>query len=243
MNPDIAISEAESVVMDILWRAHPASADEVIAALAGQQDWQEATIKTLLNRLLNKGAIKADKDGRRYLYSPLLQREQWLSQESESLLERLFGGRVAPLVPPELELANFELGAADLDKQFPTVDVAGTPPTLTLRAIIERLEETYCRSIGVEFTHVEDPSQRTWLQRRMESTKNRIELDPDRQLRILTKLSDAEIFEQFIHRSYEAGTKRFSLEGGEALIPLLDQLIERAGDDGVAEIVFGMAHR
>ena len=98
MNTDIAISEAESVVMDILWRAHPASADEVIAALAGQQDWQEATIKTLLNRLLNKGAIKADKDGRRYLYSPLLQREQWLSQESDSLLERLFGGRVAPLV-------------------------------------------------------------------------------------------------------------------------------------------------
>ena len=76
MNTDIAISEAESVVMDILWRAHPASADEVIAALAGQQDWQEATIKTLLNRLLNTGAIKADKDGRRYLYSPLLQREQ-----------------------------------------------------------------------------------------------------------------------------------------------------------------------
>lgn len=150
---------------------------------------------------------------------------------------------VPPSAPPELELANFELGAADLDKQFPTVDVAGTPPTLTLRAIIERLEETYCRSIGVEFTHVEDPSQRTWLQRRMESTKNRIELDPDRQLRILTKLSDAEIFEQFIHRSYEAGTKRFSLEGGEALIPLLDQLIERAGDDGVEEIVFGMAHR
>ena len=82
MNPDIAISEAESVVMDILWRTHPASADEVIAALAGQQDWQEATIKTLLNRLLNKGAIKADKDGRRYLYSPLLQREAWLSRRT-----------------------------------------------------------------------------------------------------------------------------------------------------------------
>ena len=98
MGADIAISEAESVVMDVLWQRHPATAEDIVAALAGQQDWQEATIKTLLNRLLNKGAIRADKDGRRYLYSPLLQREQWLSQESESLLGRLFGGRVAPLV-------------------------------------------------------------------------------------------------------------------------------------------------
>ena len=98
MNTDIAISEAESVVMDVLWRTHPLGAEEVVAALVDSRHWQEATIKTLLNRLLNKGAIKADKDGRRYLYSPLLQREQWLSQESDSLLERLFGGRVAPLV-------------------------------------------------------------------------------------------------------------------------------------------------
>ena len=150
---------------------------------------------------------------------------------------------VAPSAAPELDLANFELSEADLDKQFPTVDLAGTPPTLSLREIIKRLEETYCRSIGVEFTHVEDPTQRMWLQRRMEETKNRLALDRERQLRILTKLSDAEIFEQFIHRSYEAGTKRFSLEGGEAMIPLLDLLIERAADEGVEEIVLGMAHR
>lgn len=150
---------------------------------------------------------------------------------------------VPPSAPPELELSNFELSEADLDKQFPTVDFAGTPPTLSLRDIINRLEETYCRSIGVEFTHIEDPTQRLWLQRRMEETKNRLALDHERQLRILTKLSDAEIFEQFIHRSYEAGTKRFSLEGGEAMIPLLDLLIERASEDGVEEIVLGMAHR
>lgn len=150
---------------------------------------------------------------------------------------------VAPSAPPELDLANFELQESDLEKQFPTVDLAGTPPTLSLRDIINRLEETYCRAIGVEFTHVEDPTQRMWLQRRMEETKNRLALDRERQLRILTKLSDAEIFEQFIHRSYEAGTKRFSLEGGEALIPLLDLLIERGADEGVEEIVLGMAHR
>jgi 2-oxoglutarate dehydrogenase E1 component len=150
---------------------------------------------------------------------------------------------VAPSAPPELDLANFELHESDLDKQFPTVDLAGTPPTLSLREIIGRLEETYCRSIGVEFTHVEEPAQRNWLRERMESTRNHLELDHARQLRILTKLSDAEIFEQFIHRSYAAGTKRFSLEGGEALIPLLDEIIERSAAEGVEEIVLGMAHR
>ena len=84
--------------MDVLWRQHPLGADEVAAALASQQDWQEATIKTLLNRLLNKGAISAQKEGRRYLYSPLLKREDWVLKESRGLLDRLFDGRVAPLV-------------------------------------------------------------------------------------------------------------------------------------------------
>ena len=92
------ISEAESVVMDVLWTRSPLAAEEIVAALAESRDWQEPTIKTLLNRLLNKGAIEADKDGRRYLYSPLLQRADWLLQESRGLLDRLFDGRVAPLV-------------------------------------------------------------------------------------------------------------------------------------------------
>ncbi|KGM55704.1 beta-lactamase [Lysobacter arseniciresistens ZS79] len=92
------ISEAESVVMDVLWERQPLAAEDVVAALAGTRDWQEPTIKTLLNRLLKKGAIAAEKDGRRYLYSPVLRREDWVLDESESLVERLFGGRVAPLV-------------------------------------------------------------------------------------------------------------------------------------------------
>ncbi|MGH8076308.1 MAG: BlaI/MecI/CopY family transcriptional regulator [Lysobacter sp.] len=92
------ISEAESVVMEVLWRTHPLAAEDVVAALGDAQQWQEATIKTLLNRLLNKGAIAAAKDGRRYLYSPVLQREDWVHGESEGLLQRLFDGRVAPLV-------------------------------------------------------------------------------------------------------------------------------------------------
>lgn len=92
------ISEAESQVMEVLWQRHPQAAEEVVAAVQQTQEWQEPTIKTLLNRLLNKGAISAERDGRRYLYSPLLQREDWLLEQSSSLLERLFDGRVAPLV-------------------------------------------------------------------------------------------------------------------------------------------------
>ena len=93
-----SISEAESVVMEVLWRNSPLATEDIVTSLSGRQEWQESTVKTLLNRLLNKGAISAERDGRRYLYSPVIQREAWLSNESEGLLDRLFGGRVAPLV-------------------------------------------------------------------------------------------------------------------------------------------------
>lgn len=96
-SPDI--SDAESHVMEVLWKAAGAMpAEDVVAALALEQDWQEATVKTLLNRLLKKGAVRARKDGRRYLYSPVLRRDQWLTTESVGLVDRLFGGRIAPLV-------------------------------------------------------------------------------------------------------------------------------------------------
>jgi BlaI family penicillinase repressor len=93
------ISDAESVVMEVLWRAAaPMSAEEVVAALADTTDWQEPTIKTLLNRLLKKRAIVAERDGKRYLYSAKLKRADYVHSASKSLLDRLFGGRVAPLV-------------------------------------------------------------------------------------------------------------------------------------------------
>lgn len=94
-----SISEAESRVMEVLWRTgRPTSCDAVVTALADSQDWQETTVKTLLGRLLKKGAIKAAQDHRRYLYSPVLTRDRWLSFESQRLLRRMFGGRLAPLV-------------------------------------------------------------------------------------------------------------------------------------------------
>ena len=92
------ISEAESVVMEELWRESPRSADDIAQATAASQNWQVATVKTLLNRLLTKKAIAAEQDGRRYLYRPLLQRVDYVQATSKSLLDRLFDGRVAPLV-------------------------------------------------------------------------------------------------------------------------------------------------
>jgi BlaI family penicillinase repressor len=93
------ISDAEGQVMEVLWRSKSAlGADEIATALEGRQDWQLATVKTLVNRLLTKGAISAEKDGRRYLYTAVLQRNAWLREQSMGLLDRLFDGRLAPLV-------------------------------------------------------------------------------------------------------------------------------------------------
>ncbi|MCS0590945.1 BlaI/MecI/CopY family transcriptional regulator [Massilia norwichensis] len=92
------ITDAESLVMEVLWAGAPRTADEIVAALAGNAEWQEATIKTFLNRLLKKGVIRAEYQGRRYLYSPVLARADWVDTQSRSVLNRLFGGRVAPLV-------------------------------------------------------------------------------------------------------------------------------------------------
>lgn len=94
----INISDAESRVMEVLWQRSPLAADEVAAALADSTGWQDKTVRTLLNRLLHKRALSHRKDGRRYLYSPAVRREDYLNQESRSLINRLFDGRVAPLV-------------------------------------------------------------------------------------------------------------------------------------------------
>jgi len=143
--------------------------------------------------------------------------------------------------PDELILERYGLDRVEPSTQFSTGDMAG-PPVLPLDEIVRRLRETYCRTIGVEFTFIEEREQRAWLQERMESTCNRLDLTADEQLRILTKLTDAEIFEQFLHTNY-VGAKRFSLEGAESFIPMLDLLVEQSAAQGVAEIVIGMAHR
>ncbi len=143
--------------------------------------------------------------------------------------------------PPELNPAYYDISEADLSRTLAPDTIPGMG-ALTVGKIITRLKNTYSRSIGAQFMHIDDLQVRKWLQRRMETTENRLELSREQQLRILGKLTDAVSFEEFIQKKY-VGVKSFSLEGGESLIPLLDLAIEKAGAQGVREIVFGMAHR
>lgn len=164
-------------------------------------------------------------------------------------LYRVRGHRIAqvdPLglprpVPAELTPEFFGFTEADMDAPVYSETFQYDGP-LTLGKLLERLRKTYCRSIGVQYMHIEDLSVRRWLQRRMETTQNRLRLNRDEQLRILTRLTDAVAFEEFIRRKFP-GAKTFSLDGSESLIPLLDLAIEKAGEQGIQEIVFGMAHR
>ena len=145
------------------------------------------------------------------------------------------------LDPHELMLERYGLDKVDPETVINTGDFAG-PQNLPLGELVRRLEETYCRSIGVEFTVIEDIEERNWLREQMESTLNRLDLTAAQQRRILTKLTDAEIFEQFLHTNY-VGAKRFSLEGAESFIPMMDLLVDRSANLGVKEVVIGMAHR
>lgn len=94
----MSISAAESVIMEALWKQSPLAAEDIAAAVAAEQEWTDATVRTLINRLLKKKAIAATKDGRRYLYRPVMKRADWVHEESQGLIDRLFDGRLAPLV-------------------------------------------------------------------------------------------------------------------------------------------------
>ena len=139
--------------------------------------------------------------------------------------------------PFDISLESFGLADVDGDTVFNAM-----AQQLPLKEIAHRLSETYCRSIGVEVTQIEDPAERDWLQTKMESMLNRPSLTREQQHAILAKLTEAEVWETFIHNAYK-GKKRFSLEGGDATIPLCDLIVETAAGLGVEEIVIGMAHR
>jgi 2-oxoglutarate dehydrogenase E1 component len=143
--------------------------------------------------------------------------------------------------PPELDPAFYGLNREHMEQSFSCQTIDCTRPQ-PLKRIIEKLSNTYCRAIGVEYMHIEDRAVRRWLQERMEPCENRCELSRDEQLRIFTRLTDAVTFEEFVRKKF-VGAKTFSLEGSESLIPLLDLAIEKAGEQGVDEIVLGMAHR
>ncbi len=142
---------------------------------------------------------------------------------------------------PELEPGYYGMTDDDLDLLFNFGHISGQQ-ALPLREIIQILKETYTGFIGVQFMHIDDLSVREWLQNRMELSKNTIVLTKKQQIRILERLTDAVVFEQFIQKKF-VGAKSFSLEGAETLIPLLDQAIEKAAAHGVDNIVIGMPHR
>ena len=140
---------------------------------------------------------------------------------------------------PDLDITSYGLSLWDLDRSFPTRGLGGRDRA-TLREILRMLRDAYCRTVGVEYMHIQDPAQRTWWQERLERDWEDI-ADEERR-RILTKLEQAEAFETFLQTKY-VGQKRFSLEGGESLIVALDRLLDAAAHDGLDEVVIGMAHR
>jgi 2-oxoglutarate dehydrogenase E1 component len=140
---------------------------------------------------------------------------------------------------PDLDIQSHGLTLWDLDREFPTAGFTGKPRA-TLREILGLLRDSYCRTVGVEYMHLQDPRQRRWLQERLESGYARTPRED--QLRILRRLNAAEAFETFLQTKF-VGQKRFSLEGGESLIPLLDAILSRAAENGLDEVCIGMSHR
>ena len=142
---------------------------------------------------------------------------------------------------PELDPAYYDLTDADLDTVYSTGTLIG-PEQATLREILKALQETYCGTLGVEYMYLTSRVEKRWLQERLEPIRSKPSYSADTKRHLLERLTAAEGLERFLHTRY-VGQKRFSLEGGETLIPVLDNLLQRAGEAGVQELVIGMAHR
>ncbi|MBO4120917.1 2-oxoglutarate dehydrogenase E1 component [Cupriavidus gilardii] len=143
---------------------------------------------------------------------------------------------------PDLDPAFYGFSEADLDIVFNASNTYFGKETMSLRELLQNLRETYCSSIGAEFMYISDQAQKRWWQERLESTRARPVFTAEKKKHILERLTAAEGLERFLHTKY-VGQKRFSLEGGESFIAAMDELIQRAGKQGVQEIVIGMAHR
>jgi len=142
---------------------------------------------------------------------------------------------------PKLKIENFGLSESDLNTVFSAGDILGIGPQ-PLHEIIRHLELIYCSSIGIEYMYIRQPEEIQWIQDRLNKNDNQPNFSSEQRQHILRKLNEAVSFENFLHTKY-VGQKRFSLEGGESLIPALDALVERAASYGVKEFVMGMAHR
>lgn len=143
---------------------------------------------------------------------------------------------------PDLGLEFHGLSKADLDEEFGTGPHFGGPARMKLRDLLAHLQATYSSTIGAEFMHITNHEQRRWVYEQLEAHAGQWKFKADKRKRILAELTKAETLERYLHKKY-VGQKRFSLEGGDSLIPLMDALIQRGGEDGIRELIIGMAHR
>ncbi len=203
-----------SAVIDQIAEAGRQAARGVVPASSGSGDERERHVGRLITAYRSRGHLGAHTD-------PL--------------------GLTPPVNPPDLDLAFHKLSGSDLDTEFSTGGVGGQP-RMKLRDLLARLKATYTGSIGAEFMHIPEVEQRQWLYQRLELAGGDYNLSTETRKRILERLTAAEGLERYLHTKY-VGQKRFSLEGGESLIPLLDTVIRQSGIDKVKDIVIGMAHR
>ncbi|MFZ5637210.1 MAG: 2-oxoglutarate dehydrogenase E1 component [Pseudomonadota bacterium] len=203
-----------SAVVDAIAEAGRQAARGVVAASTGPGDERERSVGRLITAYRSRGHLAADLD-------PL--------------------GMMDKPAAPDLGLDFHRLTDRDLGDEFSTGGIAGKP-RMKLRDLLALLKATYTGSIGAEFMHITDAEQRRWMYERLETAGGDFKRSRDEKRRILERLTAAEGLERYLHTKY-VGQKRFSLEGGDALIPMLDVMIRRAGSDGVKDVVLGMAHR
>ncbi|MGH8912768.1 MAG: multifunctional oxoglutarate decarboxylase/oxoglutarate dehydrogenase thiamine pyrophosphate-binding subunit/dihydrolipoyllysine-residue succinyltransferase subunit [Acidimicrobiia bacterium] len=185
-------------------------------------------------------------------YNPPIGSKEWIEKQAKVFriinAYRVRGHLIADLDPlrmkpprmyEELDPLSYSLTIWDLDREFATGGILGTP-TMRLGKILSLLRDAYCRSVGVEYMHIQESEQKRWIQDRVEVTTSAA--NPEERVRILRKLNEAESFETFLHTKY-VGQKRFGLEGAESLIPLLDTVLSEAATAGMSSAVIGMSHR
>ncbi|MBD9369115.1 2-oxoglutarate dehydrogenase E1 component [Xanthomonas sp. XNM01] len=203
-----------AVIAHVAEAARQATSHGTSAATAGAGDERERNVGRLITAYRYRGHLGANLD-------PL--------------------GLTPPMNPPDLGLPFHNLSERDLDSEFSTGGIAGQP-RMKLRDLLARLKATYTGPVGAEFMHISEVEQRQWLYQRLEAAGGDYNLSAEAKQRVLERLTAAEGLERYLHTKY-VGQKRFSLEGGDSLIPLLDGMIRKAGGDRVKDIVIGMAHR
>ena len=222
-------------------RAPQIARTETLSALDG--DWPAATVSKVAKAVQEKkpGATEADirAAAHDFIRALMLIRTYRIRGHLQANLDPL--GIEPPIQNRELEPEHYGFTEADMDREIYIDGVLGLQ-TATLREILALVKRTYCGNVGVQYMHISEPNEKQWIQERIEGRDKEIAFTPEGKVAILKKLIELETFERFLHRRFP-GTKRFGLDGGEATIPALEQVIKRGGSMGVREIVLGLAHR